>query len=207
MSRRVRGALVLLEAMTRRPLALDESVVADVRREGLGDADITAVGAVGFHFNLMNRFADAFDFEVPTGGQKSRMARLLNLHPPEGGPSVTLLPVRGASGRVLPAELSSGRAQVVSAPGITSPALRRQVEAFVYQSWEVPGFADATLPASMEAYVQKLSRYAYRIVDEDVERMRADGYVDEAIYELTLVGAMTAASVGLEQLFGVLHAD
>ena len=47
--------------------------------------------------------------------------------------------------------------------------------------------------------------HAYRIVDEDIESLREQGYSDEMLYEITLVGAVGAALVGLESVYQYLY--
>ena len=45
----------------------------------------------------------------------------------------------------------------------------------------------------------------YRITDEDVDKLRDAGYTDEMIYELTMVGSIAAALIGLEKLYAALY--
>ncbi len=55
----------------------------------------------------------------------------------------------------------------------------------------VPPLPDE-LPEAAERYVEKVRRHAYRVVDADVEALRAAGYDEEAIFELTLAAALDA---------------
>ena len=45
--------------------------------------------------------------------------------------------------------------------------------------------------------MEKVRRHAYRVVDADVEALRAAGWSEEQLFELTVA---TALSVGLERL-------
>ena len=45
----------------------------------------------------------------------------------------------------------------------------------------------------------------YKIIDEDLEYIKGQGYSDEMIYEITLIGAVGAALVGLEAVYKHLY--
>jgi len=205
---RTRAALRLLECMTLRPLELDASFVRSLRENGIDDLGIREAANVGFHYNLINRVSDAFDFPIPKGRQKARLAAVLNL---AGklfkGRYADPVWVRGDDGRVLPTEVDRGRRHLLFAGGVTEPVLRRAVEAFVTAELGLSELEESPVPAALTPYLEKLARHAYRIVDKDVDALRAAGYSDEAIYEITIVGAFGAASVGLGQLFGALYGE
>jgi alkylhydroperoxidase family enzyme len=46
--------------------------------------------------------------------------------------------------------------------------------------------------------VDKVARNAYQVTDEDVDRLRAAGYSDDAIFELTLAAALGASRAQLD---------
>jgi hypothetical protein len=52
------------------------------------------------------------------------------------------------------------------------------------------------IPADLIAYAEKVARHAYRISDEDIERLRTAGYSDDEIFEVTVAVAL---GVGLFQ--------
>lgn len=203
---RTRAALRLLECMTLRPLELDAAFVATLRNDGLDDASIRAAANVGFHFNLINRIADAFDFESPSAKGRARLAAMLNLGAKLlRGSEDPKIEVRGADGAIRPPEVERGRTHLLTCPGETAPELRRAVEAFVCRQWGHARGETAELPEELERYCTKLARGAYKIIDEDIDELRAAGYSDDALYELTLVGATAAALVGLERLYAALY--
>jgi len=203
---RTRAALRLLDCMTLHPMDLETAFVDELRGSGLDDLAIREAANVGFHYNLINRVADAFDFPVPDGKQKERLATMLNI---SGkllkGSSTDTVWVRGVDGRIRPTEVEHGREQMLSTDGKTTPALRRSVEAFVTAQWGHERMGVPQVPAELESYLKKLSLHAYRIVDEDIETLQNAGYSDELIYEITIVGATGAALVGLEKLFQALY--
>jgi alkylhydroperoxidase family enzyme len=205
---RTRAALRLLECMTLRPLELGATFVGGLREDGLDDLAIGEAANVGFHYNLINRVADAFDFPIPQGRGKARLARMLSI---AGrlfkGAYATPPWIQDSRGHILPTEVARGRQHLLSADGVTAPTLRRATEAFVTAKLGLPESGESQLPAALAPYLEKLALHAYRIIDEDVALLRAAGYSDEAIYEITVVGAFAAATVGLGQLFGTLYGE
>lgn len=192
--------------MTLHPLDIDAAFVEALHESGLDDPAIREAANVGFHYNLINRVSDAFDFPVPEGKQRQRLATMLNI---SGkllkGSSTDRIWVRGADGQIRPTEVELGREHMLSADGKTTTDLRRAVEGFVTTQWGREREGVPSVPTELESYLKKLSLHAYRIIDEDIQALRDAGYADEEIYEITIVGAMGTALVGLEKLFQAMH--
>lgn len=93
---------------------------------------------------------------------------------------------------------------VLTTPGDTSSDLRRRVEA---RAAEHAGIerqtnresAETELPEEMTGYLDKVSQHAYKVVDQDVEALKAKGYSEDAIFELTLSAALGAGMSRLER--------
>ena len=203
---RTRAALRLLEMMTLHPLDINPDFVQRLRGDGLDDHAIREAANVGFHYNLINRVADAFDFPTPEGVQKRRLAKMLNITSRLlKGSEAEQEWVRGEDGRVRPPEVELGRQRLLTAEGATDPALRRSVEAFVTAQWEHNRDSAPQIPADLEPYLKKLSLHAYRVTDSDIDALHGSGYTDEMIYEITMVGSIAAALVGLEMLYMALY--
>jgi alkylhydroperoxidase family enzyme len=192
--------------MTVRPLELDASFVLELGEDGLDEPGMREAANVGFHYNLINRVSDAFDFPIPKGRQKARLAYALNI---AGkllkGSYADPIWIRSGDGHIRPAEIDRGREHLLSAPGETDSTLRRAVEAFVKSQWGITDTGEHSVPRELAPYLEKLARHACMIVDDDVDALRASGYSDEMIYEITIVGAFGSALVGLEQLYEVLY--
>ncbi|MFZ0547791.1 MAG: hypothetical protein WAM60_20255 [Candidatus Promineifilaceae bacterium] len=62
---RLRAMLGFLEKVTLTPTEVTPEDIAPLRAVGLNDHAIEEALYVCFLFNMMDRFADAFDFEVP----------------------------------------------------------------------------------------------------------------------------------------------
>jgi hypothetical protein len=56
-----------------------------------------------------------------------------------------------------------------------------------------------TLPPGLVAYVERVARAAWQVTDEEVDGLRAAGYDEDTIYEVT-VAAAVGASVGRYQV-------
>ena len=61
-------------------------------------------------------------------------------------------------------------------------------------------------PPTLRAYLDKLTRHAFRITDEDVAGLRASGHSEDAILELSVAGALGAALLRLERGLAASHA-
>ena len=209
-SERVRAGLRLVETLTKHPRDLDEAMLAQLRGAGLDDEAIEDAANVAFHFNFINRLADAFDFPLLDEEQQIKLARVLNRAGKIVGASrPDPSHARGADGQLRPVEVERGRAHALSCEGVTEPALRRAVEAhaasfFGARRGDHDDVQDL-VPGPLRGYVEKLARWAYKIIDEDIEALKQAGYEEEAIYELTFVGAMGASVPALERLFGLLY--
>lgn len=64
--------------------------------------------------------------------------------------------------------------------------------------------SDDLEPASLNTYVEKVARHAYKVLDRDIEAMKTDGFSEDEIYELSVIAAFAAGearvSVGEELL-------
>ena len=78
-------------------------------------------------------------------------------------------------------------AAVTRWPGRTSPVLRAAL---------VEGALDQA-PAELQPFLEKVSRHAYRVEDEDVEALKRAGHSEDAIFEVTAATALGAALLRL----------
>lgn len=200
----LRAALAVVEAITLRPAESMADVIAHARAEGLTTRAIEDAANVAFHFNLINRAADAFDFAVPSADAMPKVVKLLDFakraisgRPPSPTWS------RNAEGLIRPVELEEGYRRIVSVTATSSRDARREAEAFAAHLRGAR--RDGTPDVALAKYLKKVAIAAYKVVDEDVDGLRANGFSDRAIYELTMAAAFGASAVGLETLFDALH--
>lgn len=207
-SPRQRAALRLLETMTVHPQDIDTAFVASLKDAGLSTQDIEEAANVGFHFNLINRLADAFDFDLPTGEQKRKQVALLQAMGRMGGSHPSPSWSAGEDGLLRPVELTLTRERLLSADGELEPALRQAIEAHAARAWDGQrSEAIGAIPEAITEYVNRLALYAYRLTDELFEGLRTSGYSDGQIFEITLTGAFGASLVAIERLFQALHGE
>ena len=203
---RTRAALNLIEHMTKHPLDIDATFIAKLASTGLDEAAIREAANVGFHYNFINRVADAFDFPVPKGNNINRLASILNTTGKRmKGSSADQIWVRGEDGRIRPPEVEMGRNRMLTTSGTTATSLRVGVDGFVTMQWEHLRENVSLIPNELHPFLKKLALYAYRITDKNIEELREAGYHDEMIYEITLVGSFAAALVGLEKVYEALY--
>ena len=76
---------------------------------------------------------------------------------------------------------------VLNTPGALSHAVR----AAIYDRAAGRGGEFANVPPLLAEFIDKAIRNAYKVVDEDIERLLQAGYAEDAVYE-----AITAVAVG-----------
>jgi alkylhydroperoxidase family enzyme len=64
---------------------------------------------------------------------------------------------------------------------------------------------DRPAPVAIEAYLDKVRRHAYRVVDEDVKALRALGFSEDEIFEQTVSTAVGAGLARLEAALRVIR--
>jgi alkylhydroperoxidase family enzyme len=70
------------------------------------------------------------------------------------------------------------RRQVVDGPGQLDRRVRHAA------------FTGGAVPDSAVAYVEKVRQHAYTVTDADINEMKASGWTEEAIFELTVATAL-----------------
>lgn len=93
---------------------------------------------------------------------------------------------------------------VLDGPGETPSELRRAVEARAARlgAGERPELA---VPKDMTDYVDKVARYAPDVTDEDIAALKAAGYSEDAIFEVTVAAALGAGFARLEKGLALLE--
>lgn len=82
--------------------------------------------------------------------------------------------------------------------GMCTPDLRQAIEAYAAQKSGADR-ATCTIPTELVKYVDKVTLNAYKITDEDVQQLRAAGYSEDAIFEITLSASVGASLARFEQ--------
>jgi alkylhydroperoxidase family enzyme len=96
----------------------------------------------------------------------------------------------------LPSELQESVHALLTHPGHTEPSLRRAL-------LEHMRSGAGPVPAVLREFVDKIATRPWTISDDDFTRLRAAGYSDDQLYELTLACALGA---GLQRFDAGLRA-
>lgn len=105
----------------------------------------------------------------------------------------------------LPHHVEKLRARVLESRAAISPAdLRRDVYGYVAALVRGTPPAAALSPA-LEPYIRKVALNAYKVVDRDVDVMRAAGLSVDDIFEVTVVAAVSAGVARLEVALDALE--
>jgi len=94
--------------------------------------------------------------------------------------------------------------RAVLGKGHSDPELRQQVYEKVSDQVLTGDITPLTAPA-LNSYIDKLSNHAYKILDQDFEALQSEGYSEDEIFELTIVGATAAGVTRLEKGLSILQ--
>ncbi|MGH7490994.1 MAG: hypothetical protein ACREOO_01230 [bacterium] len=87
---------------------------------------------------------------------------------------------------------------LLNRPAECTPILRRAVEAHAARL--SGGTRDLLeVPVDLLAYVDKVTQCAYKITDQDIQRLKKIGYSEDAIFEITLCASVGAGLARLER--------
>ena len=93
---------------------------------------------------------------------------------------------------------------VLQKPAKSTPQLRREVEAFAAAcsgSQRPP----ADLPEPLRPYLEKVSKHAYKVTNKDIENLKAAGYSEDEIFELTICAALGSGLARLEKTMVLIN--
>jgi hypothetical protein len=94
---------------------------------------------------------------------------------------------------------------VLGSRGATDPALRRAVEARSAELGGRPGAPSGELPPDLREHVGKIALHAYEVTEEDVAALKAAGYSEDAIFEVSIAAALGAGMSRLERGLAALR--
>lgn len=103
-------------------------------------------------------------------------------------------------------EIRAVNDSVLEGPGETDPALRAAAAARAADLGM--GREPATeVPDDLAPYLDKVAKWAYKVVDEDIEDLKAAGYSEDEIFELTVAVSVGSALARLEGGMRALRGD
>ena len=94
---------------------------------------------------------------------------------------------------------------VLTSPGATDTTTREALEVFSAAQSDRIYVPIQEIPASLQAYLEKVARHAYRVTDEDIQSLLQAGYSEEEIFEITVSVALGAGMGRLERGLAALQ--
>ena len=95
---------------------------------------------------------------------------------------------------------------VLATAGDTDVSLRHAVEARAAAlGGRTPVLSNEPVPAAVDCYVGNVALHAYKVTDAEIEALKAGGYSEDAIFEITMSAALGAALGRLERGLGALR--
>jgi alkylhydroperoxidase family enzyme len=172
-----------LEQVTGAPDAVTAVDLDPIRQLGVPDDAVVEALRVALVWNVVNRLANAFDFQLRPG-QLEKGTRSLHRFGYRF-PSFVTGPKPNTHGT----PISPGREGLVDrlrytvlhAPASTDPAVRMAVA------------TGGPLPEPAATYAGTVRDQSHRVTDDDIDRLTAADYSQDAIYEITVAAAVGAA--------------
>jgi hypothetical protein len=91
---------------------------------------------------------------------------------------------------------------LLASPATCAPELRHAIEAYAATlsgaARQLPE-TGIPIPPDLLPYLKKVALHAYKITDEDVQHLKAAGYSEDTIFEITLCAAVGAGLARMEQ--------
>jgi len=142
---------------------------------GLPEDAVLEALRVGLVWNVVNRLANAFGFELREGQLHSGTRALHRFG--YRFPAFLLAGGERPSGDAV----DDLRRSVLEAPAVTPVELRRAAA------------GDGPLPEEWRSYAETVRDASYRVTDDDVARLVAAGHAEDEIFEVTVAAALGAA--------------
>jgi alkylhydroperoxidase family enzyme len=96
------------------------------------------------------------------------------------------------------------KTSVLTGEGETDESLRRAVAQRADTFGGGPG-PKPDLPLVVAGYVDKIATTPYKVLDEDIEHLKAAGYSEDAIFEITVSAALGSAMARIERGLAALR--
>lgn len=98
------------------------------------------------------------------------------------------------------------RRSVLEGPGETDPTLRRTVAAYANGRWS-GGAGEVEIPEDLRDFIDKVVFGPYKVMDEDIERLRDLGYSEDDVFELSVAAAVGCGLGALRAGLGAIGAE
>lgn len=197
------GALGYLFALTRTPNAVGSAEVEAALARGTSAGALEQATLMAVLFAYMNRMVDAFGADI-TPEQAERVAGALDTVGGGLGKLSRARPWERLDGQ-LPQPLADQLAVIRAGPGDAPAPLRADLEAFVASRSGGRREGTPELPAAVEALAVTMAADAHGVTDAHIADLKADGWSEEAIYEMVFVISFAAGVGRMERSVSVLR--
>lgn len=202
----LKAAFALAHAMTKTPQdgARIQASIHSLQDLGVAPAAIEDAIAIAHHFNYINRVADTLDFPLPQDNGK-KLGRFLDLakkvvSTKKPTPYHTLCPDTGLQ---LPSELMQTKAALLHSVAGLAPSLRRNIEGYC-ANLRGSTREHTQVPEPLQPLLNKIATDAYKVIDEDIQALKEQGYSENLIFELVICACFGAAMAPLETAYAAL---
>ena len=103
------------------------------------------------------------------------------------------------SSKAVPPKVQKAVESLLTHAGACTPELRQAVEAHAAGLSGRANPAAPKIPEALVTYVNKVTQHAYKVTDQDVQQLKAGGYSEDAIFEITLSASVGASLARLER--------
>jgi hypothetical protein len=107
----------------------------------------------------------------------------------------------------IPLKVQKAIEALLTRSGCCTPALRQAIETHAARLSGGSDREPQRFPDDLIAYVEKVSRHAYEVTDQDVQQLKTAGYSEDAIFEITLCASVGASLARLERGLMALNGD
>ena len=97
-----------------------------------------------------------------------------------------------------------GRAIKTSSGG-ADPTLRTEIASYAGMLTLDPATSAEQIPEELRPYITKVVKHAYKTTDHDIEQLKAAGYSEDELYELTISAAFGAGYARYQQGLALLN--
>jgi alkylhydroperoxidase family enzyme len=107
---------------------------------------------------------------------------------------------------IYPPKVKKLLAVFTTRPAETTQELRQTVTAYAARLGGAARTAEE-VPEEIEGYIDKVTRHAYKVADEDFLQLKKSGYSEDQIFEITLAASLGAGLARLECGMAVLEGE
>ncbi len=94
---------------------------------------------------------------------------------------------------------------VLTSEGDSTQDTRQAIEAYVAKQVGANRDAEGVIMDDLVSYVDKISKHAYKMTDKDVAELKAKGYSEDEIFEITVSAALGAGLARVEHSLNLLN--